>query len=200
MIPPERLPERDDALDALVATQPFPGWTLAALCRAAGPDADLLFPGGPVDMVETWCDLADRRMQAPAAEIKRLPNRVRAIIAARLQQAEPAKEATRRGLAVLATDPAAAARTAARTVDSIWHAAGDRSADWSWYSKRAILAGVYGTTLLFWLRDDSEGAEATLAFLDRRLAGVGRIGLIRRRLGAMQQKLSPRGWGEAQLP
>ncbi len=45
----------------------------------------------------------------------------------------------------------------ARTVDAIWHAAGDRSADWSWYSKRAILAGVYGATLLFWLRDDSDG-------------------------------------------
>ncbi len=61
-------------------------------------------------------------------------------------------------------------------MDAIWHLAGDRSADWSWYTKRAILAGVYGATLLYWLRDDSEDDEATLAFLDRRLAGVGRIG------------------------
>jgi ubiquinone biosynthesis protein COQ9 len=73
----------------------------------------------------------------------------------------------------------------ARTVDSIWHAAGDRSADFSWYTKRAILASVYGTTLLYWLRDMSEDDEDTLAFLDRRLAGVGRIGKARARISGM---------------
>ena len=169
---PERSPERDAALDALVAAQPFPGWTVAALRAAAGPDADLLFPGGPVDMVETWIDLADRRMEPSQAE--RLPGRVRGVIALRLLQARPFKQAVRRGLALLATDPVAAARVTSRTVDAIWHLAGDRSADFSWYTKRAILAGVYGSTLLYWLGDDSEADEDTLAFLDRRLARVGR--------------------------
>ena len=161
---PERSPERDAALDALVAVVPFPGWTIAALREAAGPDADLLFPGGPVDMVETWIDLTDRRMEPSTAE--RLPDRVRAVIALRLLSLRPYKDAVRRGLAVLATDPGATVRTAARSVDTMWHLAGDRSADWSWYSKRAILAGVYSTTLLYWLRDDSEDNEASLAFLE----------------------------------
>ncbi len=177
---PERSPERDAALDALAATVPFSGWTIAALREAAGPDADLLFPGGPVDMVEAWTDATDRRM--PTVTEGRAPDRVRALIAGRLAANAAHREAVRRGLAVLAMAPGASARTLARTVDAIWHAAGDRSADWSWYSKRAILAAVYGATLLFWLRDDSDGAEATLAFLDRRLAGVGRIGQLRRRM------------------
>jgi ubiquinone biosynthesis protein COQ9 len=186
---PERSPERDAALDALVAVVPFPGWTIAALRDAAGPDADLLFPGGPVDMVETWIDLTDRRMVPSTAE--RLPDRVRAVIAQRLFSLRPYKEAVRRGLAVLATDPATTLRTAARSVDTIWHLAGDRSADWSWYSKRAILAGVYSTTLLYWLRDDSEDNEDSLAFLDRRLAGVGRIGKLRRKSDALMQRFRP---------
>jgi ubiquinone biosynthesis protein COQ9 len=186
---PERSPERDAALDALVAVVPFPGWTIAALRDAAGPDADLLFPGGPVDMVETWIDLTDRRMVPSTAE--RLPDRVRAVIAQRLLSLRPYKEAVRRGLAVLATDPATTLRTAARSVDTIWHLAGDRSADWSWYSKRAILAGVYSTTLLYWLRDDSEDNEDSLAFLDRRLAGVGRIGKLRRKSDALMQRFRP---------
>ena len=180
MSAPERSPERDAALCALVAADPFPGWTAAGLRAAAGPDADLLFPGGPVDMVEAWCDLADRRLVAPAEG--RLPDRVRALIAGRLAADAPHREALRRAVGVLSANPVASTRTLARTVDAIWHAAGDRSADWSWYSKRAILAGVYGSTRLFWLRDDSEGAEATLAFLDRRLAGVGRLGKLRRRV------------------
>jgi ubiquinone biosynthesis protein COQ9 len=72
----------------------------------------------------------------------------------------------------------------ARTTDAIWHAAGDRSADFSWYTKRAILAGVYGATLLRWLNDGSEDDADTLAFLDRRLAGVARIGRLRARCAA----------------
>jgi ubiquinone biosynthesis protein COQ9 len=79
----------------------------------------------------------------------------------------------------------------ARTVDAIWHAAGDRSTDFSWYSKRAILAAVWGATLLYWLRDISEDDAATLAFLDRRLAGVGRIGSVRRRVEATIGRLRP---------
>jgi ubiquinone biosynthesis protein COQ9 len=182
MTPPERLPERDAALDALLAVDPFPGWTMAALQEAAGPDADLLFPGGPVDMVETWSDLIDRRMEANTIKAVRLTDGVRRAVANRFVQMDPAKEALRRAIPLLALHPSAAARVTARTVDSIWHAAGDRSADFSWYTKRAILAGIYNATLLYWLRDDSPDAGATLAFLDRRLAGVGRVSQFRRRL------------------
>jgi ubiquinone biosynthesis protein COQ9 len=189
---PERSPERDAALDALAATMPFAGWTVPALCRAAGPDADLLFPGGSLDMVETYCDLADRRMAAGSFEQERLPDRVRAVLALRFEQNREQKDAIRRALAILAAHPATAARCTARTVDAIWHAAGDRSADFSWYTKRAILTGVYASTLLFWLRDDSEADEATLAFLDRRLAAVGEIGRLRRKGGAMLQCLRAR--------
>jgi ubiquinone biosynthesis protein COQ9 len=185
---PERSAERDAALDALLATTPFEGWTVAALRRAAGPDADLLFPGGATDMVEAYCDLADRRMEADGAVEGRLPDRVRAVIARRLELGRPHKEAIRRGLAVLAAHPATAARCTARTVDAIWHASGDRSADFSWYTKRAILSGVYGSTLLFWLGDDGEDDAATLAFLDRRLAAVGRIGRWRRKGSDLAQR------------
>ena len=187
---PERSDERDAALDAMLAVVPFEGWTEAALCRAAGPDADLLFPGGAVDMVEAYCDLADRRMAGAMPE-GRLPERVRAVIARRLDQGRAQKDAIRRGLAVLAAHPGTAARCTARTVDAIWHAAGDRSADFSWYSKRAILAGVYGATLLFWLRDGSDDDGETLGFLDRRLAGVGRIGRLRRRAAGLFDRHRP---------
>jgi len=116
---------------------------------------------------------------------------VRAVIALRLARNRPHKEAVRRALSVLALPANARKGVActARTVDAIWHAAGDRSADFSWYTKRAILTGVYVATLLFWLRDSSEDDADTLAFLDRRLAGVGRIGRMRRRI---EGRLRPR--------
>jgi ubiquinone biosynthesis protein COQ9 len=186
---PERMPERDAAILGMLPNVPFDGWTKRALragVRDAGlpaDEADLLFPLGTVDMIETFCDLADRRMEEAAASLPetKVSARVRAVIALRLAQNRPYKEAIRRALAVLALpqNVRAAAACTGRTVDAIWHAAGDRSADFSWYTKRAILTAVYSATVLYWVRDMSEDDGDTLAFLDRRLAGVGRIGRLR---------------------
>ena len=195
--PPERSPERDEAILAMLPNVPFTGWSMRTLLESAGPDADLLFQGGAVDMIEAYVDGADRRMEAAAAEIDltvlRVPARVRRVIALRFEQGRAHKEAISRALGVLALPQhaPAAARTAGRTIDSVWYAAGDRSADFSWYTKRAILAPIYAATLLYWLRDTSIDDQPTLAFLDRRLAAVGRIGKLRRRLGAVGGRLSP---------
>jgi ubiquinone biosynthesis protein COQ9 len=200
---PERSPERDAAIAAMLPNVPFDGWTLRALRRgladidAPANEAELLFPGGAADMIEAFCDWADRRMEQEATTLdlpsRRLHERVRAVIALRLAQNHPHKETVRRAVALLTLPVNArlAAACTARTVDAIWHAAGDRSTDFSWYTKRAILGAVYGVTLLYWLRDTSEDAAATLAFLDRRLAGVSRIGSLRRRAESAMGRLRP---------
>jgi ubiquinone biosynthesis protein COQ9 len=194
--PPERSPERDAAVEALLPNVPFDGWTMRALrggLRAIGQpeaDAELLFPRGAADMVEAFCDLADRRMEEGAAGLDlpamRFAERVRAVLALRLRQNRVHKEAVRRAVGLLALPRHAglAARCTGRTVDAIWHTAGDRAADFSWYTKRAILASIYTATVLFWVRDQSEDDAATLAFLDRRLAELGRITRLRRRVVA----------------
>jgi ubiquinone biosynthesis protein COQ9 len=185
--PPERSAERDAALAAMLPNVPFDGWTYRALrtglasVGAPPDDAELLFPGGAPDMIEAFCDWADRRMEAAAGALltpeMRLPARVRSVIALRLAQNRPHREAVRRAVSLLALPRHArlAARCMARTVDAIWRAAGDRSADFSWYTKRAILTAIYSATLLYWLRDAGEDDAATLAFLDRRLADHARL-------------------------
>ena len=187
--PPERSPERDLAIESMLPFVPFTGWTVRTLVDAAGPDADLLFTGGSVDMIETYVDLADRHMEAAVAALDlsmlRVPARVHRVIALRFEQGRYYKEAIARALGVLAvpSNSLLALKISARTIDSIWFAAGDRSADMSWYTKRAILTPIYAATLLYWLRDQSSDDAATMAFLDRRLAGVGRLGKLRRRFG-----------------
>ncbi|MDE2517352.1 MAG: COQ9 family protein [Rhodospirillales bacterium] len=187
----ERSPERDAALEAMLGHVSFDGWTNRALAHGladAGMAADealLLFPDGRADMIEAWCDLADRRMAEAAPDFTGMgvAKRVRALLALRFAQNRPHREAVRRALGWLGLpgNSAIAARITARTVDAIWHAAGDRAADMSWYTKRASLAAIYASAVLFWLRDDSEEAAATMAFIDRRLAGIARIGKLRAR-------------------
>jgi ubiquinone biosynthesis protein COQ9 len=209
----ERTPERDAALAAMLPYVPFDGWSLAALRHGladigAEPlDAELLFPGGAVEMIEAFADKTDRDMEAAAGELDlaslRTGARVRALLALRLRLLAPHKEAVRRALSVLALPrlsalgrPPVAARCAARTAGAVWHAAGDTSADFNWYTKRALLAAVHSATLLFWVgRHDDDGSDevgaATLAFLDRRLAGVAAFGKLRGRCEGVLARLRP---------
>ncbi len=183
---------RDAALRAMVPLVPRMGWSRAAIAAGlAGAglpaeEAGILFPRGPVSAVDAWLDQADREMAAAVGDLTglRTPGRIRALVEARLRLAAPHKEALRRAMALLALpwNAALAVRTGARTANAIWQAAGDRSSDVSWYTRRMSLAAIYGATLAFWLRDDTEDPGPALAFLERRMAGLARLGRCRKRL------------------
>ncbi|MGC9270386.1 COQ9 family protein [Acidiphilium sp.] len=206
------LPDDEAVIRALIDEVAFEGWTRIALRRALlacgrdAEDAAFLFPGGASEMIEAWACLADQDMEraARAADLAayRTPGRVRAIISLRFEQNRRYREAIGRAVAILALPQNAklAATITARTVDAIWHAAGDRSADFAWYTKRALLAGVYTSTLLFWLRDMSDDDEDTIAFLDRRLDNVASIGKIRKTIEARMPKSRTPRFPKLRLP
>lgn len=168
-------------LEATLSHVPFDGWTDASLRRAAEDAglsaADVLdaFPGGAIEALELFLADADRKMIADLESADLAPLKVREkvllAIRRRLERALPHREAVRRGLAALALPQNAplALKSLYRTVDAVWFGIGDTSTDWNFYSKRAILAGVYGAAVLYWLDDRSEGQEKTWDFLARRL-------------------------------
>jgi len=59
---------------------------------------------------------------------------------------------------------------------------GDRSTDFNFYTKRALLLGVHSATVLYALGDKSEDHKNTWAFLDRRIGDVINIQSARGRL------------------
>jgi ubiquinone biosynthesis protein COQ9 len=71
-----------------------------------------------------------------------------------------------------AIDRASALHFPLEKIEGMWRIAGDRSTDFNHYTKRVILMGVYGSTSLVFLDDDSEDLAATRAFLDRRIDDV----------------------------
>ncbi|GAA4483797.1 ubiquinone biosynthesis protein COQ9 [Gluconacetobacter asukensis] len=182
---PERSLARDEAVSRLGAVAGARGWGLDVLRDVAGPDADLLFPGGSAELVEAWFDLGDRIMidAARGLDEPRLGRRVRAVILLRLGVIAPDRDAVRRALGVLLAPGHAGllARVMGRTVDAIWEAAGDHATGVTRQTKRMSLGTIYGQVLLFWLArgDDS---EAVADFLDRRLAGVVRLGRAKQAL------------------
>jgi len=184
---------RDRILVAALAHVPFDGWTERSL-RAGAVDAGFVaadglraFPAGPLAAIDRFCDLGDRLMAEELAKRNlaalRVRDRIAAAVRARLDVVAEHREAVRRTIAFLALPQNAgtAAHCTWRTVDAMWYAAGDTATDFNFYTKRGLLAAVYGATVLCWLGDSSEGAVETRAFLDRRIAGVMALSQVRAR-------------------
>ncbi|XP_050760199.1 LOW QUALITY PROTEIN: ubiquinone biosynthesis protein COQ9, mitochondrial [Gymnogyps californianus] len=55
-------------------------------------------------------------------------------------------------------------------IDDIWQYAGDQSTDFNWYTRRAVLTGIYNTTELVMMQDSSPDFEDTWRFLENRVA------------------------------
>ena len=171
-------------LDAALKHVPFDGFSEAVLSRATsetGVDraaAASLFPLGPLSLVEAFSDAADAEMETRLAEMNlsamKIRERIAAAVKARLAALKPNKEAARRAAAFLSMPPNAPllAKLLYKTVDAMWRAAGDTSTDFNFYTKRAILAGVYSSTLLRWFSDQSQDEHDTNAFLAARIENV----------------------------
>ena len=166
---------------------PFDGWTWEALERGAAEagmtpfDARRAFPGGPAEAAECFIQEAGAAMEAalPGYHLPsmRVRDRIALCVMLRLEHHRARREAMRKAVALLSLPRHAGRhlRILYRTVDDIWHGIGDTSTDFNFYSKRLLLAGVYSATLLYWLNDDSPDAEATRAFLARRIDNVMQI-------------------------
>lgn len=170
------------------------GWTRRALAEALATagrnesEAAFLFPDGAAAMIESFFSVMLGRAVVAAgpqmASEIRLSKRVRGVVAAFLAELEPHKEAVRRAFAhgLLPHHARLTGRVLSRLVDGIWEAAGDQAEDASWYTKRASLAAILAPTLLYWLNDVEADQAGALAFFDRRLQGLGRVGRLRARL------------------
>jgi len=192
-LPPTLEQARARLLDAAMMHVPFDGWseaTFRAATRDAGLDAGLAraaCPRGALDLAVAFHRAGDRamvqRLNAQDLTPLRFRDRIATAVRSRIEAVED-REAVRRGTTLFAL-PQNAAEGAGLlwgTADRIWTTLGDRSDDFNWYTKRATLAGVYGATVLYWLGDESEGAQATWQFLDRRIGEVMQIEGVKARV------------------
>jgi ubiquinone biosynthesis protein COQ9 len=162
----------------------FDGWTSAAVNSAAGQlgidpaQARLAMPKTQAGMIDLYIQEVDRGLEAYFTPERlsglKIRDKIRALVWRRLEIMGPAREAVRRSLAILAMPQniPLALRISWRTADLMWRIAGDTSTDFNHYTKRMTLGAVYGSTLLAWLDDQSEGWADTAAFLDRRIDDV----------------------------
>lgn len=170
---------RERLLDAMLLVAAEKGWTPAALDTAAARagltqgQAMLACPSGVSDLLEALGRRATAavgdRLAAPDIKGLKVRDKVAAGVRAYLAALDPVKPAVKRAAgspANLLTGPKGVGAAA----DAIWSALGDKSTDYNWYTKRLILSGVIGSTLLVWLGTDDQ--TEIDAFLARRIGNV----------------------------
>lgn len=212
----DRDADRVALLEATLEHAAFDGWSQKALdagARDAGIPLDRAlnaFPGGMAEMLAFYHEVEDRHMLEAMARANvsdmRVRDRIAFAVKTRLQRNMRHREAIKSACSFLAMphNAALALRVLYRTVDAMWYGAGDNATDFNFYTKRALLAGVYSSTVLYWLNDRSTGAADSWAFLDRRIEEVmqvpkvlGKVGAITSRLPnpfRVMQRVRPRGF------
>jgi ubiquinone biosynthesis protein COQ9 len=174
----------DSLTAAILPHVAFDGWSDRAFTAAAQDlnitpaEARAHAPRGARDLAIAWHRQGDRALaQALKTDLSHLRFREKVAHALWLRLDGLDREAVRRATALFALPQHApdSARLIWETADTVWTALGDRSDDLNWYTKRAILSGVWSATVLFWLGDDSTDHQATRDFIDRRIANVMQI-------------------------
>lgn len=162
----------------------FEGWSEKTLEKAAsglGIEPLVWFPQGIESFTDDFAGFVNLQMEQQLTEkqIKnlRIRERIAAAVTTRLELLKPHKLAIRRLLAyyALPQHAAQAARHLFEASSAMWYAAGDTSTDYNYYTKRLLLSGVYSSTLLYWMQDNSPDFADTREFLNRRIENVMQI-------------------------
>ena len=176
---------KEAVLKAALKDAAFDGFTDNVLAKAgkeAGADQAALarlFPEGPMSLIEYFSTSIDEAMEKQLAATDLGTRKIRAAHQDRGDDKALAPGAAQ-GSGAARRRHAHACRCTRRWAPSCCTArwtrcggsAGDTSTDFNFYTKRAILAGVYGSVLVRWFSDTSDDDSATEAFLDARIENV----------------------------
>jgi len=178
---------QDALLDAILAHVPFDGWSRASFNAVVadlgmtGAEAQAVAPRGALDLAIAFHRRGDAAMveglKGSKLDGMKFREKVAAALRLRVDVMAEHREAVRRATALFALPQNATdgAKLVWETSDHVWTALGDTSRDINWYTKRATLSGVWASTVLYWLGDESPGSAETTEFIDRRIEDVMRI-------------------------
>ncbi len=146
-----------------------------------------LFPKGYKSILEFYLSILNDRMTKASQKINlsrmKTHERVKEIILLRLKMNKKDKKLLKKTMFTLMLPQHSKIATLSlyNIVDQIWFIAGDKSTDFNFYTKRAILALIYSSTIFYWLNNDKDFNQ-TKNFLNKQLEKVSIIPKIKKKL------------------
>ena len=170
----------------------FNGWNdnifslISKESKISQEEMHVLFPKGYKSLLELYLLNADQEMMVACKKIDlirmKTSERVKEIILIRLKINENNKKIVRRTFFTLMLPQHIKISTLSlyNTVNKIWYLAGDNSTDFNFYTKRGILAGIYSSTIFYWINSKEKKLEETKIFLDKQLKNISKISRIKK--------------------
>ncbi|XP_063052722.1 ubiquinone biosynthesis protein COQ9, mitochondrial [Engraulis encrasicolus] len=184
----EQLAQR--ILTAAIDFVPQYGWTMESIAAGAetlglSSACNGMFTNGAGDLVLHFvaeCNTQlteilaeqEKQIQLGQAEKKKTAEFLRDAVETRLRMLMPVIDTWPQAMSILILphNIPHSLKHLSTLMDDIWYYAGDRSTDMNWYTKRAALTGIYNTTELVMLQDNSPDFQDTWNFLDNRIQDV----------------------------
>ncbi|CAL4923087.1 unnamed protein product [Urochloa decumbens] len=175
--------EQEKVLRASLLHVPRMGWSESAMVAGArdvgiSPAIVGAFPRKEAALVEFFMDdclqqLMDRIDAGEGEQLKnlRLSERLSKLVWMRLEMQAPYISKWPQALSIQSqpANVSTSLKQRAVLVDEFWHAAGDVGSDIDWYVKRTVLGGIYSTSEVYMLTDNSPEFRDTWTFVNRRI-------------------------------
>jgi len=166
------------------------GWTVEALSTGAEENglpgiAHGMFPDGPVELVNYFIEKCNIEMIQKLSSMNlqqvTMKERLRTILQMRLEMLLPYSSNWSQALSVMGQPQnlPKSLHGLALLIDEILHQCGDKSTDFDWYTKRALVTGIYVTTELYLLTDATRNKQDTWDYLDRRIDDFLRMSTLK---------------------
>jgi len=142
-----------------------------------------LFPEGYLSIIQMYLEEIDEAMTKESEKINlirlKIHERIRELCILRLNIMAKEKDLISKTFLhlLLPNNYKFSSKNLYRTVDQIWFLAGDNSTDFNFYSKRAILALIYTSTMIHFINNDN--MDETLSVLNKLLKRVSKIPKIK---------------------
>lgn len=175
--------EQEKVLRASLLHVPRMGWSESAMIAGArdvgvSPAIVGAFPRKEAALVEFFMDnclqqLMDHIDAGEGEQLKNLilSERLSKLVRMRLEMQAPYISKWPQALSIQSqpANVSTSLKQRAILVDEIWHAAGDAGSDIDWYVKRTVLGGIYSTSEVYMLTDNSPEFRDTWTFVNRRI-------------------------------
>ena len=164
--------------------------TIAKEGRYKEEEIKVLFDKGYKSLLKLYLFYADEEMIKACKNIDlirmKTHERIREIILLRLKINDKDRKLVKRTFftLMLPQHTKIAASSLYNSVNKIWYLAGDHSTNFNYYTKRAILASVYSSTVFYWM-NENKTLEQTKDFLNDHLKKVSKIPKIKERVDSI---------------
>ena len=154
----------------------------------------VLFPGGLAEIAEYYEQYALTRLMKQleeTTEIKSITKKIETALIYKVIKSNFAKDflAEITKFYLRPQNTPISIKASWNISDAIWQFAGDKSTNYNYYTKRGLLFSVYNTSILYYLKDDSDDHTKTEEFIKNSLAKIASIGLVKAKVKSLLPKI-----------